>query len=336
MTHYAVDTSRNALVAVWDTGDGELASTVADFPESDWNSTGACLRLAASLTFLSEVVWRCYTHPVSAAGSVEPNSEGWHRELNRGAFAEVVPVLIKPNLPDDRGSMIVSYNPVEESAHRVGRALHALGNGDLTSRVAGDVRAELAAVEDAELGELTGRACQAVVLSREDASPVQVAAANHLLHDTPLAASGDLFTTVDPTAAAVAAAHWLYAAASVTAELAGCAVAGVVLAADDIEALPVETPTRVLELLEAGQSPREAVTGLVREAMAVAEGRVPDVGALSAKIASVDELVDAHAAEDPGLRAELMKIRITSLDPARPARDLVEDLLARANPVGSR
>jgi hypothetical protein len=42
----------------------------------------------------------------------------------------------------------------------------------------------------------------------------------------------------------------------------------------------------------------------------------------------VDTGHHAHAAEDPDLRAELMKIRITSLDPARPARDLLEDLLA--------
>jgi hypothetical protein len=113
--------------------------------------------------------------------------------------------------------MLVSYILVEESAHRVGRALHELGRTALTNQVTAELRAELRAVEQAELGDLSGRGQQAVVLTRADASPAQVAAADRLLHKDPLGSSA-LMSDLDPTAAAVAAAHWLDASAAVAAE----------------------------------------------------------------------------------------------------------------------
>ncbi|MFI7707489.1 hypothetical protein [Nonomuraea sp. NPDC049480] len=63
--------------------------------------------------------------------------------------------------------MIQSYIRVEEAAHRVGRALHALDAAGLTTRVAIGVAAELAAIEQAELGNVSERARQAVALTRE-------------------------------------------------------------------------------------------------------------------------------------------------------------------------
>ena len=50
-----------------------------------------------------------------------------------------------------------------------------------------------------------------------------------------------LMSDVDPTAAAVAAAHWLDAAATVAAEESGLEPEQVVVEADSIEALPHET-----------------------------------------------------------------------------------------------
>ncbi|WDZ93577.1 hypothetical protein [Nocardiopsis sp. HUAS JQ3] len=47
------------------------------------------------------------------------------------------------------------------------------------------------------------------------------------------------------------------------------------MVSDDISSLPYETPTFVLNLLEAGVSPYEVVTGLVQEAMVIAEGSCP-------------------------------------------------------------
>jgi hypothetical protein len=42
-----------------------------------------------------------------------------------------------------------------------------------------------------------------------------------------------------------------------------------------LDAVPTRTPTLVVERLDAGETPREVVTDLVAEAMAVAEGRIP-------------------------------------------------------------
>ncbi|WP_380280532.1 hypothetical protein [Kitasatospora purpeofusca] len=102
---------------------------------------------------------------------------------------------------------------------------------------------EAAAAESAELGALTGRAQQAVLLNPEDASPAQVAAADRLLEQDPFGPA-ELYSAVDPTAAAVAAAHWLAAAAEVTAEASGHGPAQVILETDNIEALPLIDLTR--------------------------------------------------------------------------------------------
>ncbi|MEU1290535.1 hypothetical protein [Kitasatospora sp. NPDC005856] len=148
----------------------------------------------------------------------------------------------------------VEYSPLVESAHRAGRALQAIGNADLTDAVLAEVGAELAAVESTELGDRTGRVRQAVLLSREGVSPVQVAAADRLLEQDPFGPDA-LFTQIDPTAAVVAAAHWLAASAKVAAAASGRSATSVLVEADNIEALPHGTPTLVLQLLEAGASP---------------------------------------------------------------------------------
>jgi hypothetical protein len=297
MTRYAVDETRDELIATWETGYGAVAARVAPLPESI--ARRHRLAVAAELSGLSEVLWRCYTHPASAAASLDVNTEGWRREQTRAEFAAVVRHIREPNMPHDNGTLIVSYDPVEERAHRVGRCLHAAADPALTSAVIADVEAELAAVEQAELGDLSGRAAQAVQLTREDASPVQVVAADRLLATNPLGADG-LFLEFDPTSACVAAAHWLQAAAEVVAEVSGIAVTNVVVEADNIEALPFATPTRVLELMELRLSPTAAVTELIREAMALAEGQVPDVEALRDQIESADEEAERYAQGRPG------------------------------------
>ncbi|WP_267595735.1 hypothetical protein [Carbonactinospora thermoautotrophica] len=323
MTRYAYDQARDALVATWGAGIGEVAETVAGLPAA---VTGEqALRLSHALSRLSQAAWRTYTHPASAAGSLDPHTEEWQREQERAAFTAVLPAIRHPNLPED-GLLVRSCIAVEEYAHRVGRVLHQIGDGTLTEQVAADVAAELAAVERAERGDLSGRARQAVHLTRADASPVQVAAADTLLCENPL---GDerLFTEVDATAAAVAAAHWLHAAACVVAEYAEVDPTEVVAEADTIEALAVETPTLVLECLEAGETPQEVVTGLVAEAMLAAEGRIPDLAGLLGQVAAAERYAQEYGARAGEVRHALMPERITPLDPARPAHDLLEDLL---------
>jgi hypothetical protein len=278
--------------------------------------------LAAELSGLSRALWRCYTHPASTADSFEVNSEGWRREQSRSEFGSAVDHLRRPNLPDEHGYLMVSYDPVEERAHRMGRCLHHASDPDLTTAVIGDVEAELAAVERAGLGDLSGRAVQAVQLTRQDASPVQVAAANEILAKDPLGGD-DLFVDLDPTSACVAAAHWLQAAADVVAEISDVEATEVAVEADDIEALPYRTPTAVLELMALGMPPTAAVTSLIREAMDVAEGRITDVDELRDRIDEADNKPD-----EPDPEAEPTTMRLTPLDPGRPARDMLEDLLS--------
>ncbi|WP_433077776.1 hypothetical protein ACQP1P_35445 [Dactylosporangium sp. CA-052675] len=312
MTRYAVHDERHELIACWAAGYGETARTVSTLPTDA--SHFQRLVLAEALTRLSHALWRCYTHPASAMASTAPNTEGWRRQQTRGSFDVVLEAIRTPNLPDDDGTLIVSYDPVEESAHRVGRSLHDINAPSLTAAVGSDVEAELAAVEQAERGDLTGRAQQAVTLTREDISPIQVAAADQLFARHTLG-SDDLFLYYDPTAAAVAAAHWLTAAAEVVEDLTGIPASTVVERADRIEALPYPTPTAVLEMVTDRRSPADAVMTLIQEAMSVAEGELPPDSA------AADILIDAGANSGES-------IRLTPLDPQRPARDLLEDLLA--------
>ncbi|WP_194925835.1 hypothetical protein [Catenulispora pinisilvae] len=185
-----------------------------------------------------------------------------------------------------------------------------------------DVAAE---IERAELGDLSDRAAQAVTFSRTSASPPQVTAPDALLRAHPLGGIG-LFMAVDPTSAAVAAAHWLHAASTVTAEASGYDVTQIVEIADDIEAVPIASPTLVLEMMEAGASPHDAVTALIGEAIAIAEGQLPNLpglmDALSEAVESAEGFDDADLLE--GLVA---KIRTTPLGTSRPAIDLLENLL---------
>jgi hypothetical protein len=325
VTRYAIDEQHGALIAAWATGDGDTATTVATLPPS--SPTDQRYAVARALVGLSEALWRTYTHPASAAGDdMSDNSEGWRRQGERDAFAKVLPALVQPNLPED-GMIMQSYVAVEEGAHCLGRALHAVGDEHLTAAISAEVQAEIAAIEQAELGDLSGRSRQAVVLTRADASPVQVAAADRLLRDDPLG-QDELFTTVDPTAAAVAAAHWLHAAATVAAEAAGQSITGAIVEADDVQALPVATLTIVLDMIEDGSGPYEAVTELIRDAMAVAEGDVPDPIGLAEMVAEVQQTADRMApGDEDALESMLAEVRTTPLDPARPALDLLEDLL---------
>jgi hypothetical protein len=322
VSRYALDEERHTLIVFWDTGVGCTASTIAEISRSVSND--AIQRLVHALTLLSAQAWRTYTHPATAADDLEVNTEGWRREQHREAFATVTDALTKPNLPSD-GALMVSYNPVEETAHQVGRALHSIDDLDLTERVVAEVRAELTAVQQAELGELSGRARQAVSLTRAGASPAQVQAADEILAADPLG-SPALFTEIEPTASAIAATHWLQAAADVTAKVSGLDPTQIIVEADNIEALAHETPTIVLENLQLGLSPYETVTGLIRGAMTAVEGGIPDIDELLDNIAQAEELAEQH--DDPRLRQALLdELRTTPLDPKRPAHDLLEDLL---------
>jgi hypothetical protein len=317
VTDYVVDEDTGTLLRTWPTGRGQRAAVVSTLPDTAGSEDR--LQLAATLTLLSKALWRCYTHPGLASDDRESNGEGWRREQSREAFTEVVASLRAPNLPGEDGAIMQSYDPVEEGAHCVGRVLHAINDAQLLETISADVAAEIQALESAERGDLGGRAQQAVVLSRTDVSPVQVAAADGVLAQNPLGGER-LFVELDPTAASVAAAHWLKAAVDVVAEVSGMSVARVLLAADDIEALPVESPSEVLELFDFSSTAYRIVVDMVSEAMNVAEGFVADLGAL---LVEHDTDEDSDEPDD-----EATPVRLTPLDPQRPAPDLLEDLLS--------
>jgi hypothetical protein len=109
VTSYAVDQDHTTLLRIWATGRGQRASVLGKFPDAAAEQQQ--LQLAATLTSLSEALWRCYTHPASAADDQELNSEGWRRQQTREAFTEVIASIKEPNLPDEDGSLIVSYDP---------------------------------------------------------------------------------------------------------------------------------------------------------------------------------------------------------------------------------
>lgn len=245
MTRYAIDHDRNALVAVWGIGAGDVATTVAAIPVSA--TAGEVLRLAQAMSHLSEALWRRYAEPNGAEDDPEPNTEVWRRQGDRRAFAAVTDAIMNPNLPMS-GELLVSYIPVAEAAHNVGRAVHAVSDADLKAQVIAEAQLELRAIHSAEIGDYAGRARQAVLVSRPVAAPEQVLKADAILHDEPLGCHG-LFTDVDPTAAAVAAAHWLQAATDVVGELEDIDSTRVVIEADNIEAMPIEPTSAVLDRL---------------------------------------------------------------------------------------
>lgn len=318
VTDYAADIDGNLLIRTWPGGGGLRAAVVSVVPSS--TDADQALVLAAELTGLSAALWRCYTHPEGAVTSVKEDSEGWRRQVERESFREVVENLLNPNFPDEDGMLLVSYDAVEEYAHRAGRALHAIDDPGLTDAVCTDVAAEIDAVEMAERGNLTGRALQAAVLSRAGANPLHVSTADAVLCGDPLA--GELLLKdFDPTAASVAAAHWLKAAVDTVADVSGMDAGDVLPAADNLEALPLESPAEVLSLLDFSSTVYAVVVEMVADALLVAEGIVADLDAVLNQ-RNVEGAGESDDSDEP------TAVRVTLLDPSRPALDLLEDLVS--------
>lgn len=311
MTGYAVAPDRQFLVRVIPTPRG---TTVGDVAPLDGVSEELRLRLAEALTRLSEAFWTTYTEPASAAmDDLSIHSEGVLREEERAALAQIPDTIRHPNLPVN-GQLLQSYIRPVEMAHQLGRILRTIDDAILTDTIVAEAEDEIRAVESAEVGDLTGRAAQAVLLTRADASPPQVAAAFDLLWADPFG-SARLRESIDPHSAAVAAAYWLACAAEVASELSGTDPAAVVMEADDIQAVPVETPTTVLTWLARDDNPYQAIEGLLRIATAVADGAVP--------APLIRTVLETHAGLDPdGL------VPLSFIDPKRPAPDLLTDLLS--------
>ncbi|MFC4010165.1 hypothetical protein ACFOY2_23260 [Nonomuraea purpurea] len=324
MTRYAIDRAGNTLIAQWSTGSGNSAAIVADLPRH--LLLREVMPLAASLTELSQVCWRCYTHPASAADHYGPDSLRSQREREREREA-LVHVL--PAMTTSRGAAKGFTTNVERAAHATGHILRTLDAPELTVDVVTEVGIELAAIEQAELGDLSERAQQAVVLTREDVSPLQLSQADTLLRRQPLG-SPELFTQIDPTAAAIAAAHWLHAAVTIAAQRTGTHPAQVVAAADRHDKPHVVTClTDLMGAITAGGRPRDAVMSLIRHALDVAEGHTRGIDDLRHRITTAEKTIEKARVDHPdlGLTPDTVDISLTPLDPSRPAPDLLENLL---------
>ncbi|MFC4114353.1 hypothetical protein [Nonomuraea zeae] len=324
MTRYAIDRAHNTLLAQWSTGIGDSATVVARLTHDQLHQNTRLL--AAELTRLSHVCWRSYTHPASAADRHGPHSLGWQRRQERDAFAKILPTLIATTRP--------AHQPistkVEQAAQAVGRILHLLNASQLTTHVTTDVAAELAAIEQAERGDLSERAQQAVALSREDASPLQISQADSLLHDNPFGSQA-LFTEVDPTAAAIAAAHWFYAAVTVTAQHTGMHPTQVVAGAEQYDKpLAIESLIDIVTAIATGARARHVIMPLIRNALHVADGHLRGILEVQRRIAAVQELIHADHPE-LGFGPDTVHLPLTSLDPGRPAPDLLDNLLHGIN-----
>jgi hypothetical protein len=210
VTEYAYDRARNALLAVWSVGIGQVAETVVVF-DDDLPGPEYGLQLGYELTGLSGHLWRTYTHPLTAA--VDQPDEALARARNQLAIDLVTGAIRDPHLPLG-ARMRVCESQVLEAGHQVGRMLRRIGDAVATEQAVADVEAEIAALRRAGLGDLTGRANQAVVLTRSDPQPQQVAAAHAYFEKDPMGPP-ELYTRIDATSAAVAAAHWLFAAFTV-------------------------------------------------------------------------------------------------------------------------
>jgi hypothetical protein len=319
---YAFESGRRQILAVWPSGVGSTAQPVVSLPSAVAESGAS--ELCVALSTLSEAVWATYARPASAAVDDDERSR---REGERDSRDRVAEALSDPNLPDEFGMLIVSYSPVEESAHQLGRLLHGLGDAALAEAVVADVSAEIDAVVRAELGDLSGRAAQATALDRLDVSPVQVVAADDLLRADPLGA-GLLTALVDPAAACVAAVRWLAAAAMVAADAADIEAADVFAEADNIEPVSVPVPSEVVALIvDDDVDAREVVLDLLRTAVAAGDGIILDPRQVLADVDELDEVIRGLPLGEQQEARDVGSIRATELDPRRPARDLLEHLL---------
>lgn len=291
MTTYAYDPTASTLVALWPTGDGAVAHRVARVPRG-WDA-GLARRTAGALTRLSERLWVAYSD----------------QELDEVVPDELATAVRRPKQPV--GDLLLTMEDDRvEAAHHLGRIVSRAPGRALRDAVVRDVVAEAEAVRSADDGDLAGRAQQAVVHCRPDASDEQLVAAHALLHDDPLGPE-ELLTSVEPHAAAVATLRWLRAAAGVGASLVGHTAADVIALAEAIEHDDLPIARQVLERV-ADSSDADVVRELLQEGVVAAHGYF---------------VVCPEQHPEPEGSDHGHRVVTTVLDPRGPGRSLVEGLV---------
>lgn len=292
MTLYAHDPDASTIVACWPTGDGFVAARIAKVP-STWEAESA-RRTADALTRLSSRLWLAYSEGT-------PDVE----------VDELTVAVRRPHHPLGDLLQVMEDDRVE-AAHQIGRLVSRAPGRALRDAVLREVAVEGEAVRSAGDDDLRGRAQQAVTHARPDVSDTQLVTAHSLLYDDPLGPL-ELFTEVEPHAAAVATLRWLRAAAGYTAALVGHTVPDVVALAEAIEHEDLRVARRVLEMVP-GMTDAEVVGDLLREAMCAARGYF---------------VVCPDRPPEPDLPGDEHRHRAVStvLDPQEPERGLLSGLI---------
>ncbi|SNY25749.1 hypothetical protein [Paractinoplanes atraurantiacus] len=308
MTRYAVDDRNRTLISMWPTALGDRAATVAQFPATA--EPEEQLAAAERLTWLSQVLWFHYT---SQSDAETAPTAGPRCRLSRARFKRAAAAVERPDLPDETGQVHSHYDPLLEIAHAAGRAVADIGDEQFKQAVIADLTEEIESVVQATSGDLSGRAAQAALLSTPDALQAHITAANDLLTQDALV---DLtrILTVEPTAAAVAAAHWLKTAADVVARMARIPTRKVLAEADNIQPGEYAAANELLQRLETGESVHDVAVDMISEARLLAHGTIATI-----KMAQFVK----YALDSPS-----PFIDITVLEVARPAPSLLESLTA--------
>jgi hypothetical protein len=325
MSLYCFDPQRRALSVSWPSaGRGRIAQDIASHGPDDATEVEP---LVHALNELATALWRCYELPASA---VVGHTEEDRRRAEEDALSGVGEAVRKPNRPSPSGDLLVSYIAVEEHAHRVGRALDAMPPS-WRAAVADDLNIESDAVARAALGDYSGRGAQAVWRDRAEVSPGPLHVAVQMLSesDDPVATCLSLPATVGVMAANAAASTLLIAAADVAADLWAGEPSAVFAESDNIEACSVIVPTQVVAALHDGTDPTRFVSDLVRDALRVREGWIPDLDELLENVREAQARGEQYEDRWPGVADTLRyeASRLTPLDTERPAADLFEHLL---------
>lgn len=154
---------------------------------------------------------------------------------------------------------------------RLGRAVHTVNDPAIAAACAVELNAEIDAIEQAQRGELTGRAAQAREMERAHADPHQVAAGVRIFRQEALGVDTlRAVAQLEPASAAVAAATWLRAASRLWEAAVEREPRLAVANAPLMEPLLRPLLQRVTDdMLIDGLSPRAAVERHVREAGAM-------------------------------------------------------------------
>lgn len=249
MTVYAHRGSK--IVATWKVGDSSVWEPTIELGADFAHVTNLICRY---LTDASEALWNQFERPSHGPDERREDEESTADLIRRALYGTATPVKVTG------GVMIVIYDPAVDAAIKLRQVIAELPE-TLAKHICSEVEKELEAVANAELGILVGRSRQAVSLSPISTSPTQVASAETLLRQEMI---DELFTHVQATAACVAAASWLHAAADVLSDQFGVQTFELLEHADSTVAIDIDTATRVIDRIDNGTAPETVVAEILR------------------------------------------------------------------------